>query len=47
MKKEYTELELEVIEFGTDDVIVTSFGSKDTLNCPEHSDMCFGDGTNG
>ena len=41
MKEKYTELELEVIEFRTEDVIVTSFTDGQPLDCPEHHDVCF------
>lgn len=42
MKEKYTELELEVIKFSSEDVIVTSFTEAEgNWECPTDTNICF------
>lgn len=46
MKEKYTEIELEIIRFSSEDVIVTSFTENGDLDCQTDTNICFSD-TNG
>lgn len=41
MKEKYTGLELEIIRFSSDDVIVTSFTDGGNQECPTDANICF------
>ena len=42
MKEKYTEIELEMIRFSSEDVIVTSFTENGDQNCQTDTNICFG-----
>ena len=46
MKEKYTDIELEIIRFSSEDVIVTSFTENGEQNCQTDTNICFSD-TNG
>ena len=43
MKEKYTEAEFEIIQFSSEDVIVTSFTDSGEQNCLTDTSICFSD----